>query len=127
MQFAQELHGVLALFGSYGTGKTHLLAAIANRLRLDDVDKLKPSEFREATLYHLIDKRTSAGRALALSLNCTPYELDRFIGEAARSRLMMGLVPVQITGTDFRIDLQRKETANHIKQEKGGVSTQRSL
>lgn len=143
--FARRPQGVLMLYGSYGTGKTHLLAAIANHLRLegkaclfassvtlfdalqdriqqkqdyhelikhgtntpllllDDVDKLKPSEFREETLYKLINGRINAGLPLALSSNCTPVELDHWVGKAGRSRLMTGLIPVQMTGPDFRL------------------------
>ncbi len=147
--FAQNPHGVLALYGSFGTGKTHLLAAVANHLGakgisclfasavtlfdaiqdriqqdqdylelfrrgiqaplllLDDVDKLKPSEFREEVLFKLVNGRTNAGRPLAISSNCTPGELERWVGKAGRSRLMMGLVPVQMNGTDYRLEMQQ--------------------
>jgi DNA replication protein DnaC len=146
--FAQAPRGVLALHGSYGTGKTHLLAAIANQLGeqgttclfasavtlfdaiqdrlsqgqdylglirrgvttplllLDDVDKLKPSEFREEMLYRLINGRANAGLPLAISSNSTPNELGRWIGEAGRSRLMMGLIPVPMYGTDYRPEMR---------------------
>ncbi len=111
-QFALNPSGVLALYGSYGLGKTHLLAAIANarndagdcclfasavtlfdaiqqRIRrdedysgllrraittplllLDDVDKPKPSEFRQEMYYQIIDGRSKAGRLLVISFNC---------------------------------------------------------
>jgi IstB-like ATP binding protein len=100
--FAEQPQGTLACYGSFGIGKTHLLAAIANAqverghtcrfasavslfdalqeriqlgqdyhdllrqairaplLILDDVDKLKPSEFREETLYKLLNGRSVA-------------------------------------------------------------------
>lgn len=76
-------------------------------LILDDVDKLKPSEFRGATLHQIIHQRLNAGRPLAVSSNCMPHELDRVIGEAARSRLMMGLIPVQMSGEDYRLEISR--------------------
>ena len=137
--------GTLALYGSYGTGKTHLLAAIANAvassgrtcrfasvvslfdalqeriqvgqdyhellrkaieaplLVLDDLDKLKPSEFREETLYKILNGRSVAGLPLAFSSNRAPDELVRWIGEAARSRLMAGLIPVPMNGPDYRL------------------------
>ena|SRR5450755_2733319 len=143
--FAGQPQGVLALYGSYGTGKTHLLAAVANQLGargtaclfasvvtlfdavqeriqrnqdyhellrhaiatplllLDDLDKLKPSEFREELLYKLVNGRLPAGRPLAISSNCTPGELERWVGKATRSRLMQGLVPVQMSGADYRL------------------------
>ena len=145
-RFTQDPHGVLALYGPFGVGKTHLLAAIANQLclagkaclfasavtlfdaiqdrmqhkedyhellkqaihtpvlLLDDMDKPKPSDFREATLYQIINKRVSAERPLAISSNCMPHELDRVIGEGARSRLMMALEPVPMAGTDYRLE-----------------------
>lgn len=143
--FAEHPQGTLALFGSYGVGKTHLLAAVANEfgngekpclyvsaitlfetiqeriqqhreyhdllkraihtplLLIDDLDKVKPSEFRESIYYLLIDKRRLAGRPLGLSCNVSPPELKRWIGEAACSRLMMELCPVEMQGPDYRL------------------------
>ena len=144
--FAARPEGNLALYGSYGTGKTHLLAAIANAvtsagficrfasvvslfdalqerlqlgqdyhelvrraigaqlLVLDDLDKLKPSEFREETLYKLLNGRNTAGLPLALSANSPPDDLARWIGEASRSRLMDRLIPVPMNGPDYRLE-----------------------
>jgi len=142
--FARRPQGTLALFGPYGVGKTHLLAALANEvgsgekpclyvsaitlfevlqeriqhgreyhellkraihtplLLMDDLDKVKPSEFRESIYYLLIDKRRLAERPIALSCNVSPPELERWIGKAARSRLMMDLWPVEMQGPDYR-------------------------
>ncbi len=147
LAFAARPEGSLALYGSYGTGKTHLLAAIANAvasvghtcrfasvvslfdalqeriqfgqdyhelvrqaigaslLVLDDLDKLKPSEFREETLYKLLNGRNTAGLPLALSANSSPDELVRWIGEASRSRLMDRLIPVPMSGPDYRLEV----------------------
>ena len=146
--FATDPVGTLALYGSFGTGKTHLLAAIANAiittggvcrfasvvslfdalqeriqlgqdyhellrkaieaplLVLDDLDKLKPSEFRGETLYKLLNGRSVAGLPLALSSNNSPDALVRWIGEAGRSRLMAGLIPVPMDGPDYRLQGQ---------------------
>lgn len=143
--FARQPQGTLALFGSYGVGKTHLLAAISNEvgsgekpclyisaitlfeaiqeriqqnreyhdllkraihtplLVIDDLDKVKPSEFRESIYYLLIDKRRLAERPLALSCNVSPSELKRWIGKAACSRLMEGICPVEMRGQDYRL------------------------
>jgi DNA replication protein DnaC len=147
-QFALNPSGVLALYGSYGLGKTHLLAAIADArndagdcclfasavtlfdaiqqrisrdeeysgllrraittplLLLDDVDKPKPSEFRQEMSYQIIDGRSKAGRPLVISFNCALLELGRWIGGAARSRLFVGLTPVHLTGDDYRMSMQ---------------------
>jgi DNA replication protein DnaC len=144
--FAASPRGTLAFYGSFGTGKTHLLAAIANAvtavghvcrfasvvslfdaigerigqgedyhdllrrsiqaplLLLDDLDKLKPSEFREETLYKILNGRSSAGLPLALSANNAPDELVRWIGGAGCSRLMAGLIPVPMFGSDYRLE-----------------------
>jgi DNA replication protein DnaC len=143
--FALDPVGTLALYGDFGTGKTHLLAAIANEvaasgrtccfasvvslfdalqermqagqdyhelvrkairaplLVLDDLDKLKPSEFREETFYKILNGRSVAGLPLAISANHAPDELVRWIGEAGRSRLMAGLIPVPMNGPDYRL------------------------
>jgi DNA replication protein DnaC len=145
--FAQHPQGTLALTGSYGTGKTHLLVAIANahrvagkpclyvsavvlfeaiqdRIRnerdyqpllqraartplllIDDIDKPKASEFRESVYYTLFNQRNRAGLPLAITCNCHPRELDRWIGGAARSRIMQGLIPVLMNGPDYRMTM----------------------
>ena len=144
--FAEQPQGTIAFYGSFGTGKTHLLAAIANvqvergqtcrfasavslfdalqerlqlgedyhallrqaitapLLLLDDVDKLKPSEFREETLYKLLNGCSVADLPLVLSSNNPPEALVRWIGEAGRSRLMARLVPVEMNGPDYRLE-----------------------
>jgi DNA replication protein DnaC len=144
--FTMELEGVLILYGSYGTGKTHLLAAICNELRLrsfssrfttapklfraiqeriyhnedyyelihkastapllviDDIDKAKPSEFREEVYFEVIDERTKAGLPIAISTNRLA-DLSTFIGGAACSRLAMGQIAVQMNGADYRMEV----------------------
>jgi DNA replication protein DnaC len=146
--FAMHPRGILALYGSYGLGKTHLLAAIANArtvagevslfvsattlfdaiqdriaheqdyhhlirralttplLLLDDLDKPKPSEFRQEMYYQIIDGRTRASLPLAISCNGTPADLERFVGGATRSRLMMGIIPVSMSGMDYRLEMR---------------------
>ncbi len=148
LAFAENPEGVLVLYGSFGVGKTHLLAAVANArnaacqpclfasavslfdaiqdrielkddyhdllrraiktplLLLDDVDKLKPSGFREETFYKLINGRRNAGLPLALSSNSDPDKLERWVGKAGRSRLMVGLIPVPMNGPDYRLEVQ---------------------
>jgi DNA replication protein DnaC len=73
-------------------------------LVLDDLDKLKPSEFREETLYKILNGRSTAGLPMAFSANRAPDELVRWIGEASRSRLMAGLIPVPMNGPDYRLE-----------------------
>lgn len=142
--FADAPAGVLYLFGAYGVGKTHLLAAIANRrcalgqavlfasvvtlfdaigdrirheedyhellrraiatplLILDDLDKPKASDFRQEMLYQIVDGRSRVRLPLALSCNCPPEALDPLVGGATRSRLMQGMVAIEMTGLDYR-------------------------
>lgn len=144
VSFADSPTGVLYLYGGYGVGKTHLLAAIANRrcelgqaalfasvvtlfdaiqdrirheedyhdllrraiatplLILDDLDKPKPSEFRQEMLYQIVDGRSRGSLPIALSGNCEPKALDALVGGATRSRLMQDMVAVEMTGPDYR-------------------------
>lgn len=146
--FAERPQGTLVFYGNYGTGKTHLLAAIANAtaargqlcrfasttllfgaigeriaqggdyldlfrratsaplLLLDDLDKLKPSEFREETLYTILNGRSVAGLPLAITSNRPPDQLTPWIGGAGCSRLMAGLIPVPMEGPDYRLEGQ---------------------
>jgi len=144
--FSKDLYGSLVLHGSYGTGKTHLLAAICNDLRgrgiasrfttapklfraiqeriyrkedyyelihkavtapllvIDDIDKAKPSEFREEVYFEIIDERTKAGLPIAISTNRLA-DLAEFVGGAACSRLSMGQLAVQMSGDDYRMEI----------------------
>lgn len=78
-------------------------------LLLDDIEKPKASEFRKEVLYQIIDGRTRVGRPMAVSSN-TPLEaLSPVIGGAARSRLMIGLVPIRVIGSDYRSTQMRTE------------------
>jgi len=81
-------------------------ATDAPLLILDDVDKLKPSEFREETLYKILNGRSNAALPLAISSNSAPDELTRRIGAAGRSRLMAGLIPVPMYRPDYRLEAQ---------------------
>lgn len=145
--------GTLIFHGNYGTGKSHLMAAIcnvlrergrkcrwvtapklfqamshamdeANRLRfhgdyvetwtdiarkaanadilfLDDVDKLKGSEWREEVYHSILDDRITAGKPTALTIN----NLDRLgecMGESVADRLYVGRIAVAFGGESFR-------------------------
>jgi DNA replication protein DnaC len=81
-----------------------LKRAIATPLfLLDDVDKPKPSDFREEVYYQVIDGRTRVGRPIALTCNCSPVALVRWIGGAARSRLMQAAILIEMVGQDYRL------------------------
>lgn len=144
--YCLELEGALILHGTFGTGKTHLLAAICNELRIrgfssrfttapklfraiqeriqknedyydlihkactapllviDDIDKAKPSEFREEIYFEIIDERTKAGLPIAITTNKLA-DLADYVGDAARSRLSIGQIAVEMVGADYRMKL----------------------
>jgi DNA replication protein DnaC len=141
--FAENPDGTLILHGSYGVGKTHLLAASCNELAkrmigslfttsakmfaeiqqrinkgedyqdiinqaiqtslfvLDDIDKAKPSPFRESVYFAIVDERVKAGKPITISTNKMD-ELADFVGGAVYSRLHVGLISVEMTGMDMR-------------------------
>src|SRR6185437_14199301 len=76
-------------------------AARTPLLLIDDLDKPKPSEFRESIYYALFNQRNLAGLPLAITCNWHPRELERWIGGAALSRLMQGLIPLGMHGPDY--------------------------
>ena len=144
--FAETLRGSLVLHGDFGTGKTHLLAALCNDLTargilcrfttapnlflainfhiaqkqdysglirsaisapllvIDDVDKAKPSEFREECYFKILDSRTTAGRPTAISTNKLS-ELATYIGGAGVSRLSIRQIAEEMIGNDYRKEL----------------------
>lgn len=145
--FVTNTYGTFILHGTYGTGKTHLLAAICNEallkhdrrslfttstklfaaiqqkignhedhygiveqaaktplLVLDDVDKVKWTEFREEIYFAIVDERVKRELPIALSTNRLE-ELDKFVGGAVHSRLKIGQVAIEMIGKDYREEL----------------------
>lgn len=147
---AERPAGNLLLCGSYGSGKTHLLAAIINYQReyhhaaclfasapalfgayeeakrmvdqtqfisirqklvqarflvLDDIDKEWRGDWKQAELhsiyYYIFDERYKARRPTLVSTN-NQDELAKFIGAAARSRLMSKCQVYNLLSEDFR-------------------------
>jgi DNA replication protein DnaC len=157
-EFAQNPRGNLLLYGGYGTGKTHLEAAICNYLRetgrllpdgtrqpmtslfasapqffrayndamnatdktrfvcmtdqaigtpllvIDDVDKARPTDFRQDTYFLILDERYKAKRPTILSTN-RQETLNEYVGEAvAFSRFMRKLEIIEMVGDDYRLE-----------------------
>lgn len=145
--FLDDMRGSLILHSEgYGTGKTHLLAAIVNYLRingkesrfttapklfraiqermehkeeytqlihiacatpllvLDDVDKAKPSEWKQELYFEIIDERVKRGLPIALSTNRIS-DLAFYVGGAACSRLSISQIDVDMSGEDYRTRL----------------------
>lgn len=143
-EFANKLRGNLIMHSKvYGTGKTHLFAAICNQLRangiashfvtapklfrviqnrmakdesyddiifkavhvpflvIDDIDKVKPTEWKEERYFDIIDERTKAGLPTGISTNKYDF-LEMYIGGAARSRLQIGRIVVEMRPEDYR-------------------------
>lgn len=145
-EFASLPHGSLILHGDYGTGKTHLLAAICNEvafrqtwclfttaskffralearigekheyyslvdqakrapvLAIDDIDKAKPSEFRQEIWFDIVDTRVNKRLPIALSTNRLA-ELPGIIGGAVSDRLTISQVEVRMVGKSYRREL----------------------
>ncbi len=138
--------GNAILYGLYGLGKTHLLAATANELGrrgisvlfataykffdclahkiaasedhlplideakrarvliLDDVDKVKPTEWKLAVWHDLLDDRVNRGLPTALSTNKF-HELENYLGASVRDRLRVGAVEIEFLGESYRREL----------------------
>lgn len=77
-------------------------------LVIDDLDKSSPKPFRQEVFFQIIDERVKDGRPLGISTN-TMEGLASYIGEQSYSRLMVGLQPVKLTGSDYRLRLIPKE------------------
>lgn len=76
-------------------------------LVLDDLDKVKPSEWAAAQLFAAIDNRATAGAPLLITANLTPGGIaDKFggeIGPAIASRLVGYCDVVECAGEDARL------------------------
>lgn len=70
-------------------------------LVIDDIDKLKWSEFREETWMSIIDSRVNANRPIALSTN-NLAGLASSIGGACADRLSVRRTLVSMTGKSYR-------------------------
>ena len=142
-KFVESRQGNLLFHGSFGTGKTHLAAAICNALRekritslfvsapkyfaarndlikhdgdyhrldkmaistpllvLDDGDKAHHTDSREEAYWLIIDERAKAGKPTIVTCNDTGKLLATY-GQAAFSRLMVGVQSIEMTGSDYR-------------------------
>jgi DNA replication protein DnaC len=73
-------------------------------LVIDDVDKLKPTDFRLEVYFDIIDKRVIKGRPIAISTNRLD-ELASFVGGAVADRLNVGQIAVEMVGESYRKQL----------------------
>lgn len=144
-EWVADPRGNLILYGSYGLGKTHLLAATANELGslgtavlfatafkffdaikasfgeggptqiiteakraplliLDDVDKVRPTEWTLPIWHDLIDDRVNRRLPTALSTNKFG-ELHVYLGDSVRDRLRVGAVEIEFLGESYRREL----------------------
>lgn len=76
-------------------------------LALDDLDKVKPSEWVASQLFSAIDSRVAAGRPLLITMNSTPGEIETRLGpdfgEAICSRLIGYCKSIVLDGADRRL------------------------
>lgn len=79
----------------------------AGALSLDDLDKVKPSEWAAAQLFAAIDTRVAAGQPLLATMNLSPgalgAKLGEEFGEAIASRLIGYCDIVVVDGDDWRL------------------------
>lgn len=80
-------------------------AVRADLLIIDDVDKARWSEFREEIYFDIIDGRVKRKRPIALSTNKLD-ELGNYVGGACLSRLSIKQMAVEMTGSDYRKEMQ---------------------
>jgi len=73
-------------------------------LVLDDVDKAKATEFRQDIYFQIINERVNRGLPIAMSTNRVS-DLAAFVGGAACSRLSIGQIAVDMSGSDYRVRL----------------------
>ncbi len=85
----------------------HLIqkAIDAPLLVIDDIDKLKWSEFREEKWMSIIDSRVNAGAPIAISTN-NMAQIASTIGGACADRLSVRQTLVQMTGKSYRSRLK---------------------
>lgn len=72
-------------------------------LVLDDIDKARPTEARWDTYWMILNARYAAGRPTVLSTNRMDT-LHEYIGEATVSRLNKGMMAIEMTGNDYRLE-----------------------
>jgi DNA replication protein DnaC len=145
--WASNPQGTLILYGTFGSGKTHLLTAIINEgievhkryslfttttklfnaiqermhcddgyasllrrasttplLVLDDIDKVKLTDFKQEIYFTIIDERVIHGLPTAISTNKLD-DLASYVGGAVADRLNIGQIAVPMMGESYRKQL----------------------
>lgn len=77
-------------------------------LVIDDITKATPKPFRQDVFFEIIDARVRMKKPIGISTN-DMEEMARYIGDAAYSRLQVGLQSFQLSGRDYRTLLSGKE------------------
>jgi len=83
-------------------------------LVLDDLDKIKPSEWAVTQVFAALDKRIQAGSPLLVTTNKTPTQLGEQFGEPVMSRIVGYCRVFELPGRDMRLQLpvDEKEKGN---------------
>lgn len=88
--------------------QTHAIRLIESAINtpllvIDDIDKLKPTDFRMETYFLIFDERYKAHRPTIISTN-REEQLAEYLGEGVvYSRMMRGLTKIRMFGDDYRI------------------------
>lgn len=85
-----------------GPAKTLPRVAVEPVLLLDDVGRLRATEWRREALCDLVERRFDRRRLTVVSTNLDAGELRAFLGDAAFSRLAAMTFSVHVDGVDLR-------------------------
>jgi DNA replication protein DnaC len=90
-------------FNSEAKAKADTIIAGTGAIVLDDLDKVKPSEYAREVLFAAIDGRVEEGSPLLVTTNKSMGELGNQLGDPIMSRLAGHCRVVKMVGDDRRV------------------------
>lgn len=92
-----------ASFGDDARTRATRVFSGSGALVLDDLDKVRPTDFGREQLFAAVDAREQAGSPLLVTTNLTPAQIGERYGDALMSRLVGYCRAVKVEGEDWRI------------------------